>query len=810
MVNAVSEENILKHICSLSGEIPVRLSGGSHRIGTRYSYHPDCLKAAEYLYSQFDSIGVDVAYEEYSGIPLRCIEFKDHEGYAVGDSGRIFHTEDGGETWERQSSGTTHDLWKSSFVSPDTGWVAVTAGGGRLLKTTDGGSSWHSISTGVHSPFYGVTFVDAQTGWVCGSGGIVRRTSDAGSSWTTQTTGEATRLFDVEFVDSLHGWAVGHSGFPFGQHTLYGRILHTSDGGENWESQINEMNIYFYDACFVDSLTGWVVGGLVGPFGSGELNGKILHTSDGGASWQTQTFLSSDCLYGVCFVDSLKGWVVGSGGLVLSTTDGGAHWFTQRNSLKGMGASLYSASFADDTRGWAIGGSSILRTVDGGVSWSSLNDNIPGMWRNVVATIEGTTFPSLIYVVCGHYDSVSQVPMSRAPGADDNASGISLVLETARILKDYELEHTVKFVCFSGEEFGPYGSTYYTEAAYRRGEKILGALNFDMVAYGTPNVFLVGNTASSSLVDYCIKVRDDFVSNLAITRIINNSWLFSDHASFWSKGYGALCGIELDNEVNPYWHTKNDVVHHLDMHFAADVTRLAVASAASLAQLVAPPVAEATIDIEPNTLNLNSRGRYITTYIELPSEHSIDDVDVSTVVFNGVIGAEPRPYSVGDHDCDGVPDLMVKFARAAAQNILARGDAVEVTVSGQAAGFPFEGTETLRVIGTEELLGQATEIVSVTEREFARYELRQNYPDPFNPRTVIRYELPLPSNVCLQIFDVTGKLVRTLVDTHRSSGRHAAVWDGMSQAGVAVPSGVYFYTLKAHDFAQTKKMVLLR
>jgi hypothetical protein len=80
-------------------------------------------------------------------------------------------------------------------------------------------------------------------------------------------------------------------------------------------------------------------------------------------------------------------------------------------------------------------------------------------------------------------------------------------------------------------------------------------------------------------------VRDEFVPELALTKLLNSSLRWSDHASFWDKGYNALCGIEIDHSTNPYYHSIGDTVGNLDLSFATNVTKLAVASLASLAEI---------------------------------------------------------------------------------------------------------------------------------------------------------------------------------------------------------------------------------
>ncbi len=90
------------------------------------------------------------------------------------------------------------------------------------------------------------------------------------------------------------------------------------------------------------------------------------------------------------------------------------------------------------------------------------------------------------------------------------------------------------------------------------------------------------------------------------------------------------------------------------------------------------------------------------------------------------------------------------------------------------------------------------------------FALHQNVPNPFNPSTVIRFDLPRAAHVGLHIYDVSGRLVRTLVDTEMDAGCKEIHWDGRDGGGRRVASGIYFYRLVAGNFVQTKKMVLLR
>ena len=109
-------------------------------------------------------------------------------------------------------------------------------------------------------------------------------------------------------------------------------------------------------------------------------------------------------------------------------------------------------------------------------------------------------------------------------------------------------------------------------------------------------------------------------------------------------------------------------------------------------------VIEATVDFHPETLNLKGKGRVVTVYIELPEGYDANDIDIGTVLLNGAVEAESKPVTIGDHNGNSINDLMVKFDRAAVQEILTAGNQVEITITGEVAGIAFKGSDTIRVI----------------------------------------------------------------------------------------------------------------
>ena len=219
-------------------------------------------------------------------------------------------------------------------------------------------------------------------------------------------------------------------------------------------------------------------------------------------------------------------------------------------------------------------------------------------WRNVEATLPGVSEPERIYIVCAHADSISQEPMTDAPGADDNASGTAAVMMAADVLSDHQFEYTIRFVNFSGEEQGMLGSAAYAARSRARGEDIAGVINLDMLgwdAVGGPDIDLHAGTDTASLA-----LAQTFSETVALydldllPQIIGQEATeASDHSSFWDNGYAAILAIEdyhpYGHDFNPYYHSDNDLLEHFNLVYFTTFTRAVVATLATLARPVLTP-----------------------------------------------------------------------------------------------------------------------------------------------------------------------------------------------------------------------------
>ena len=262
------------------------------------------------------------------------------EGYVVGDRGAILRTEDGGFVWDAQDSRTTECFGATHFVSSQVGWAVAEAG--VVLHTANGGSVWHRQTSGTQQDLLSLFFIDEENGWCVGSGGEIIHTSNGGKTWNRQKSGTNWNLFDVHFTSKRRGWAVG----------MNGTMLSTVDGGTNWRlaSISGRHPSFFLDAVtFISPEIGWVVGLDLRSLG---MDGLILHTQNGGKTWQRQESHTANFLDDVFFISETEGWIVGKEGLVLHTKDGGQNWRPQHTETRTDLKAIYISS---RDSGWVVG-----------------------------------------------------------------------------------------------------------------------------------------------------------------------------------------------------------------------------------------------------------------------------------------------------------------------------------------------------------------------------------------------------------------------------------------------------------------------
>lgn len=231
---------------------------------------------------------------------------------------------------------------------------------------------------------------------------------------------------------------------------------------------------------------------------------------------------------------------------------------------------------------------------------------------NIIARINGTGDPNRYFVLGAHYDaSGSRMGSSvwnnqwntiKAPGADDNATGVAAILEIARILSDstfnFSEEYDVVFVAFAAEESNPMfgsghiGSYRFASNAKKNEHEILGAVSIDMIGYNDfyDYTAIVSNAQSEWLGIRSAEINNIFKIGLLMNEPPYPYATYSDHDRFWDQGYPAVLMIEnappwSDSEYyirNPLYHTSYDSLGSVNLELVKKVTQLNLGLAADL------------------------------------------------------------------------------------------------------------------------------------------------------------------------------------------------------------------------------------
>jgi leucyl aminopeptidase len=255
-------------------------------------------------------------------------------------------------------------------------------------------------------------------------------------------------------------------------------------------------------------------------------------------------------------------------------------------------------------------------TADSGVEaahwlagrWQTLAAKLPGAkvdlvshdgWKqpSVVLTIPGTTNADEIVILGGHLDSINGwgSEEARAPGADDNASGIAVLTEALRVLADagFKPKRTVQFMGYAAEEVGLRGSQDIAQQYQQAGKKVIGVVQYDMTGFkgSSEDIFLLTDNVDADLTAFMGKLIDAYVGVKWSTT--ECGYACSDHASWTKAGYASALPFEASFDgMNHALHTENDTLGTIggSAEHSVPFAKLAVAFASELAKV--PPTAK--------------------------------------------------------------------------------------------------------------------------------------------------------------------------------------------------------------------------
>jgi hypothetical protein len=437
--------------------------------------------------------------------------------------------------------------------------------------------------------------------------------------------------------------------------------------------------------------------------------------------------------------------------------------------------------------------------------------------RNVVATLLGKgPNRDRIFLVTGHYDSIASHDQGwlfnwrtmPAPGANDNASGIAEILEVARLISQHNFDFTIKFIAFSGEELGLYGSKHYSQ----KDEQIAGVLNFDQLGYDTDalDIHVLGDANSEWLVNAFKAVWQRYNIKVDLKRVIDPEFIFSDHAPFWTKGYAAV-HVSEDSSLKspafyPFAHSGQDTVDKVNPALGKEAIKLGLATLAELANLIpqSPNPSDFNPDFmaEPGSLKFSNSS---------PAKDEVIDISA-------------RIKNLGPGMAQDVKYKLVAVLPSGRLETLIEGKAnlevnkpIEVTASSQLKEW---GTYKIRAVVNPDFdifetrfENNIIEKPLIVSSEALKIDGIAIYPNPAimseseNRQIQIQYFLSKDAEVKIEIFSISGESIFSQEYVRGAQGgkfglngkNREIAWRGKNQQGDKISPGIYICRILAKD-----------
>ena len=682
---------------------------------------------------------------------------------AAGDQGLTFRSANGGNTWAAYSEPSVN--FKSVYTSGTKVWLS--GDNGKIYLSSATSPALTPVTTGITTSINSIYFIDANTGFFCGDNGVLYKSVDGGTSWTSSSSGISNvKLNTVSFYNTSVGVAAGADG----------NVFVTDNGGSSWTSENISSTRNILNAKYLND----------GIILAGEW-GTLIYKNNGG-SWSSINTKTNSDIRGISGTALNNIHICGGGGFIRNNTSGSSSYlnFEKNPMLADLVDIVYSGN-----KGFAVSrlNNAIIRTLDNGATWS-----LPS----------GT--------------SVSYVWEAK-PGASGNFLGNNLCL--------HPTDRNAVFIAFADQ-------------VYRSGNKgdAWTSIGSTIPSGNTPHSFFV-SPIDTNIWMVAIQSSPDKVyrtSNYGATWTEVLSMNFSNygqplemdqndpHVFYFAPDNGGFYKSTDDgatfNEISGNYPFRSpcDILvkwDNSDVIFLADGitgsgqaklfksinkgvnwTLVHTASASEIPSMCSNRFAPETI--------------WCTEWSGSNIYKSTDGGDTwNTNHSNSFSGW-------GSDICHEDPNMMITGSWSNKATLsLDKGltwTDISSGLGGHGGGIlipekgyilAHQGSNIYKLnISYSVLTGISENTVSSIASD---YSLAQNYPNPFNPSTKISYSIPQSGNVSITIFNELGKEVITLVNGFKNAGSYEINFNASD-----LSSGIYFYRIQSGNYADTKKMLLVK
>ncbi len=681
---------------------------------------------------------------------------------AVGDNGLVFRSSNGGNSWSQNTYGS--ESFKSVTSVNDYVWISAT--NGKLFKTFKSVSPINEFQLTTTKTMNSIYFVNDQLGFVCGDDGLLFRTTDGGNFWAAFNSGISltTDLKSVHFKDADNGVAVGEAG----------SVYITSNSGVTWTSLNSGTTRNFLKAKYL--IDGIVI--------SGEWGTLLTRV---GVNWNSIPVRNITDITGITGTSLNNLRICGGGGFIRNNLNGSTNFFNFEKNP--MFANLVDIVYYNENIGFAVSSlnKAIIRTTNGGQTWSLPSGTSVSMnWQLKLAASNGIgnnlcphpTNRNAVFVVYG-------LNVYRSWNRGDNWTQVATITSGSRAHSFYvsPVDTNIWVAAVAGSPTDAvmrstnYGQTWTTVIA-RNFSTYGQPLEMDQ---NNPSVFYFAPDGSST----------------GFFKSTDNGATFNN-ISMGTNPFTSPCDIIVE------WDNSNI------MFIGDDGADIHKTTNGGVTWFTVKPNSSSEIPSMCNSV-FNTDICYATTWSGQDVYKTVNKGDNWNIINNtGFSGW-------GSDLCREDPDYVITGSYGANATFTSNGGTnwtqISTGLSGVGAGMLVVDRGlalNMQTSGMYKLNITYSVLTNISETFYSTnipssLNLHQNFPNPFNPSTKIRFDLPFSSDVNLSVYDYLGREVTQLINGMKQAGSYEIDFNASNMA-----SGIYFYKLSTNSSVITKKMMLVK
>lgn len=664
---------------------------------------------------------------------------------------------------------------------------------GTVMKSTDLGNSWSYQMINPLYHYLSVFFIDANTGFASGyyyesfipiPKGLISRTTNGGLTWNNFLSPNISNMINsVYFINSNTGFAVDS----------WGNILRTTNNGNNWNTIYTAPNNSLNAIQFLSSNVGFASGG----------HGIMLKTVNSGLNWYQISFVDTNTITTLNFIDSLNGFCSAPQANYYKTTNGGLNWQN-----KGGADYMTSIFFQNMNTGFIFGGSPwyydltfIFKTINGGNNWFYPHTD-SGTIINSIHSVDNNN-----YVAVGNGGTIFK----------SSDQGNSWSFKTQGFVQQFSAVYFLNSnIGFAGG-YDEIAGVFYGVILRTTNSGLNWTKNFDSTQWVWTFCFLNSSTGFAAGGAYAMIGHISKTTNGGENWVLQNYYGLSIRDMMFadiSTGYAVcrLYNILKTTNSGDNWNNNFVASVYLNSLFCLNSNLVYVVGDSGTVYKTTNGGINWNILQTGTWQNLNSIYflNNSTGYIAADSgtvlKTTNEGINWTKTLLGPVALKRIRFIDANTGFICGEKGTILKTTNGG-QNWYIQ---ISPTTNDLNSSF-FINSTTGYVVGQYGTIiktttgGDPIGIKPISNSVPDKFALFQNYPNPFNPNSKIKYQIAKWVDVRLIVYDALGRKVATLVNENQTHGTYEKEWDGSNMA-----SGVYFYQLKAGDFKQTRKMVLIK